>query len=201
MRCMKKIVLHIDSEYEHHEITLKDEITFGRTDLAELVLPDSGLSRLNTTIFRDGDEVFIVDENSTNGTFVNGKQVSEIPYKLQDRDEISIGSFTRIRVEILGGKEAPQVSEKQKAKPAAKEKTKVAEKPAGGSGVPLIPLVAGISTFIIIIGAVIAILIVNRETNSVSEGNKVVATIQSGVLIPVRIIDPLGGQDRMILMI
>ena len=48
---MKKVVLQIDSAGEHHDVTLKDEISIGRTDLANIVLPDSGLSRVNTTFF------------------------------------------------------------------------------------------------------------------------------------------------------
>ncbi len=41
----------------------------GRTSSSKIVLDDIGLSRLNTTFFRDGDAVFVVDENSLERNF------------------------------------------------------------------------------------------------------------------------------------
>jgi hypothetical protein len=178
---MKKAVFHIDNDGEHQELTLEDEISFGRSELAQIILPDSGLSRLNTTIFRDGDEVFIVDENSTNGTFVNGTQVFEKPHPLNDRDEITIGHNTNIYVEILAEKNVEtksQTSSKEKKlqkstpSPPTKENNKFS----------LIPILAGISAFAIIIFALMAIWLINW--NSTPTGG-----------IPVRVHDPLGGVD------
>ena len=100
---MKKVTLHILSSYDRRSIDVGDEITIGRTDASDVVLEDSGLSRRNTTIFRDGDALLIADENSTNGTFVNGRKLAGQPEELHDGDEIKIGSDTRIRVEIEGG--------------------------------------------------------------------------------------------------
>ena len=58
------------------EIAITGERTsFGRGSEADHRLPDDGLSRLHATVYRDGDRVWVVDENSTNGTFVNGQQV------------------------------------------------------------------------------------------------------------------------------
>ena len=53
----------------------RDRTTFGRGSEAEHRFADDGLSRLHATIYRDGDRVWIVDENSSNGTFVNGQRV------------------------------------------------------------------------------------------------------------------------------
>lgn len=195
---MKKVILHINSEYEKHEIVLKDEITFGRTDLADMVLPDSGLSRLNTSIFRDGDNIFVVDENSTNGTFVNGKQVSEQPYKLNDRDEITIGTYTNIYVEIIDENSKPVEKKQEQVKETKKTqetKKNTVKKNDEESKLPIIPIVAALSVFVIIIGAVVALLIVNRQPKGGPNSNNITATVQSGALIPVYVIDPLGGQD------
>lgn len=192
---MKKVIFHIDSDGEQREVGLEDEISLGRTDLAQIVLPDSGLSRLNTTIFRDGEEVFIVDENSTNGTFVNGEQVSSTPHRLKDRDEITIGSNTQIHVEIFAEKsvktetkpQTPVVEKKQK-KPAKTKKTEEENK------LPMIPIIAALSTFLIILVALIAILIARSWGNNDPKGNPTPPT-QAAAIIPVRVIDPLGGQD------
>jgi hypothetical protein len=190
---MKKVIFHIDSDGEHSEITLENEISFGRADLAQIILPDSGLSRLNTTIFRDGDEVFIVDENSTNGTFVNGTQVFEKPHPLNDRDEITIGHNTNIYVEILAEKTAPTpiptkppVPEKKKKK-TDKPKEVIEEKK-----LPLIPIIAGVSIFLIFFGAIIAIFIINGDSNP---PGKPPTSVQTDAVIPVRVHDPLGGVD------
>ena len=48
----------------------------GARDSAQIVLDDDGLSRVNTTIFRDGEKVLVVDENSINGTFLTAKKWS-----------------------------------------------------------------------------------------------------------------------------
>ena len=101
---MKNVTLHIQNYDGKQSVALDDETSFGRTDAARVVLGDGGLSRLNTTFFRDEDAVFVVDENSTNGTFVNGAKVSGAPRQIFDGDQIKIGSETQIRVEICDSK-------------------------------------------------------------------------------------------------
>ena len=87
---MKKITLYIKNPYERETIVLEDEVTIGRTDASQVVLSDTGLSRKNTTFFRDGDACFVVDENSLNGTFVNGEKVSGAPQRVFDGDVIKL---------------------------------------------------------------------------------------------------------------
>lgn len=192
---MKKVIFHIDSENEHSEIVLNDELTIGRTSDAQIVLPDSGLSRLNTTIFRDGDEVFVVDENSTNGTFVNGEQIFSRPHLLNDRDEITIGTNTLIYVEIFAEKKTvtetkppPPPTEKKQKKAATAQKTTEENK------LPLIPIIAGSSIFFIIFIGVIALFLI-KPRNGGGNGNSTPSPIQAGAIIPMRVIDPLGGED------
>src|SRR5512144_941577 len=97
---MSEVILHIENSYDRHEYRLQQEVTMGRTDASSLVLSDQGLSRRNTTIFRDGDLVLIVDEGSLNGTFLNGRKLTASPEELRDGDEVRIGSETIIRVKI-----------------------------------------------------------------------------------------------------
>jgi len=96
---MSKVTLHIESPYERREFELNDEITIGRTDASGLVLSDVGLSRRNTTIFRDGDAVVAIDEGSLNGTFLNGNRLT-VATELRDGDQLKIGNETRIRIRI-----------------------------------------------------------------------------------------------------
>ena len=75
-------------------------LSFGRGSEADYRFPDGGLSRLNSTIYKEGDNVWIVDENSTNGTFVNGTPVSSSGTPLRNGDSIKIGNETILRVRI-----------------------------------------------------------------------------------------------------
>src|SRR5690606_14243326 len=64
------------------------------------VIDDSGLSRINTTFFVDEGELLVADENSTNGTFLNGERVEGRPRIVKDGDRLRIGSYTEIRVAL-----------------------------------------------------------------------------------------------------
>jgi pSer/pThr/pTyr-binding forkhead associated (FHA) protein len=68
-----------------------DRQTLGRTDLADVVINDNGLSRVHASINRDGDRIWVMDEGSTNGTFVNGSPVPGSGTVLNDGDEIDLG--------------------------------------------------------------------------------------------------------------
>lgn len=83
------------------EIRLEsDKTTFGRGSEAEHRFADDGLSRLHASIYKDGDRVWIVDENSSNGTYVNGAAVRSTGTPLKEGDSIKIGHNTVLRVRI-----------------------------------------------------------------------------------------------------
>lgn len=194
---MKKVVLHIDSAGEHREVTLKDEISLGRTDSAKIVLPDSGLSRVNTTFFREDDDVFVVDENSTNGTFINGEQVFGSPHEVNDRDEITAGNETVIYVEIFVEKakpvsEAPKVEKKT---PANKDKKTAKGKTASNSNLPMVPIIAGLSVFLLLFFVLTGVLIATIWDDNGTGTPKPATQMNTDLLIPMRVIDPLGGED------
>lgn len=83
----------------------RDRTTFGRGD-ADCRIDDQGLSRVHASVYRDGDNVWITDENSTNGTFVNGQKVSGSGTILKNGDRIKIGNHTTMTVAISDGKTA-----------------------------------------------------------------------------------------------
>jgi len=53
-----------------------DKCTIGRISSATIPMPENGISSLHAVIFKNGHEWFIKDENSTNGTFLNGTKVT-----------------------------------------------------------------------------------------------------------------------------
>ena len=78
----------------------RDRTTFGRGSEAEHRFADDGLSRLHATVYRDGDRVWIVDENSSNGTFVNGQRVAGAGTPLRQGDTVRIGHQTNLNVRM-----------------------------------------------------------------------------------------------------
>lgn len=76
----------------------KDSLTIGRDLKNEITLKDLNVSRLHATITTIENKVSIVDDSSTNGTFVNSKKI-EGTQKLRDGDVIEIGgSILTIKV-------------------------------------------------------------------------------------------------------
>jgi hypothetical protein len=68
-------------------------VRLGRGSGSEIVLQDTQISRQHAEISRQGDRFFIRDLGSTNGTFVNNRQVTDLR-PLQSGDQIRIGNTT-----------------------------------------------------------------------------------------------------------
>src|ERR1700730_11354804 len=71
-----------------------NRLTIGRTEPADLIIKDHNLSSIHASINRDGDRVWIIDEGSTNGSFVNGESVPPTGTPLGEGDEIYLGEST-----------------------------------------------------------------------------------------------------------
>ncbi|MGH8011337.1 MAG: FHA domain-containing protein [Candidatus Binataceae bacterium] len=69
----------------------KSESTIGSAAGNDLVISDSTVSRRHALITRRGGLVQIIDTNSSNGTFVNGRRVAA-PVDLKNGDEIRLGN-------------------------------------------------------------------------------------------------------------
>jgi pSer/pThr/pTyr-binding forkhead associated (FHA) protein len=68
--------------------------TIGRNHTSGICIPDSHLSRRHAAIqFIDKQGFYLIDFNSTNGSFVNGDRVVGL-IKLKDGDRIRLGSMT-----------------------------------------------------------------------------------------------------------
>ncbi len=202
---MKNVTLYIENYDGARTVTLEDETSFGRTDSARIVLGDSGLSRLNTTFFRDEDAVFVVDENSTNGTFVNGSQISGAPRQIFDGDRIKIGSETTIRVEIRsqgsevrgqGSAVGNQPIEAatmpiEDQKPKTKNQKPTAANPKSENSQMLI--LASVGSFLLIIFLGIAGFLIYSNMEDDSANKKPKPKIVESAAIPIRVVDPLGA--------
>jgi len=107
---MLEVFLTYPTPEGSREIAVEGEkMSFGRGSEADYRFNDDGLSRLNSTIYRDGERVWIVDENSTNGTSVNGERVQASGTPLRNGDSIKIGHYTNLIVR-MNEKQAAQSS-------------------------------------------------------------------------------------------
>ncbi len=69
----------------------QETTTAGRDPGSAVFLDDITVSRKHAIVERRGDEWFVKDTGSLNGTYVNGEQVDET--KLTTGDEVQIGKF------------------------------------------------------------------------------------------------------------
>jgi hypothetical protein len=89
------------------EVPLPGALVIGRGEDADLVLSDAGISRRHAQVTPEGVGAVIEDLGSSNGTFVNGEQVSD-PRRLRDGDEIQLGGAL---LSFAGGTEETQLIE------------------------------------------------------------------------------------------
>ena len=86
------------------ELPLSKEVILGRLDPGRAIFPDvdltseqgleRGISRRHAQISRRGNQVFIEDLNSLNGTFLNASRlVPELPYPVKDGDQVQMGKL------------------------------------------------------------------------------------------------------------
>jgi hypothetical protein len=66
------------------------EMTIGRAEGCAIPISDTFASQLHARVFKRGNEVFVEDLGSTNGTFVNRKRIGG-PVALRPKDRIQIG--------------------------------------------------------------------------------------------------------------
>lgn len=71
----------------------KNEITIGRVQGNDIILPKGNISKRHSRIVVKDGKFIIVDLKSTNGTYVNGKKITA-PQVVKSTDKIYIGDFT-----------------------------------------------------------------------------------------------------------
>lgn len=99
---MQEVSLIYPTPEGSQEIQIDGEkLSIGRGSEADRRFADDGLSRLHATIYRDAQRVWIVDENSSNGTFVNGAKSLPGGTPLRNGDAIKIGNATTLKVRLI----------------------------------------------------------------------------------------------------
>jgi|GEM_PF-2015551 len=90
----------------------------GRAPTNHLQIDEEAVSGYHARIEKRGDEYWLVDLNSTNGTFVNGSQIKEA--RLKDGDTLQLGEVVHIRFN-LPAEQPPKETPTETPKPAQPE--------------------------------------------------------------------------------
>lgn len=75
------------------------DIVIGRGENASFVLDDPALSWVHARIFRRGQQIFVEDLGSTNGTFVGERRIRE-PTQVTDGARIRLGGHTVLKLTL-----------------------------------------------------------------------------------------------------
>jgi pSer/pThr/pTyr-binding forkhead associated (FHA) protein len=111
---MPKMIVSID-EVVIKEVQLsKDRTTLGRRPYNDIVIDNLAVSGEHAVIQMAGEQVFLEDLNSTNGTYVNGKAIKR--QQLQSGDDIEIGKY---RIKFVADNAADNFDKTMVAQPRA----------------------------------------------------------------------------------
>ncbi|GCL65139.1 FHA domain-containing protein [Pseudaquabacterium pictum] len=122
---MGKLVVSLDGVVIKDVQITKDKTTLGRRPYNDIVIDNLAVSGEHAVLQMLGNDVFIEDLNSTNGTYINGKAIKK--QMLAHNDTVEIGKY-KIKYLVEEG--------------ADYEKTMIMRQGAGvgmGSGVPHTP--------------------------------------------------------------
>ncbi len=88
---MPKMIVSIDGVVIKEVQLTKERTTLGRRPYNDVVIDNLAVSGEHAAVQMVGDEVFLEDLNSTNGTYVNGKAIKR--QQLHHGDTIEVGKY------------------------------------------------------------------------------------------------------------
>ena len=88
---MGKLVVSLDGVVIKEVQIIKDKTTLGRRPYNDIVIDNLAVSGEHAVIFATGDDVYLEDLGSTNGTTVNGQPIKK--HLLQSGDVVDIGKY------------------------------------------------------------------------------------------------------------
>ena len=78
----------------------QNRVVVGRDPSSDLVIDDVEISRRHLVITREKNGIYFDDKNSTNGTFVDGKQIKK-KTEFKNGDQLVLGQNHTLRLEVL----------------------------------------------------------------------------------------------------
>ena len=115
---MGKLVVSLDGVVIKEVQIIKDKTTLGRRPYNDIVIDNLAVSGEHAVLQMVGQDVFIEDLNSTNGTYINGKAVKK--QLLAHNDTVEIGKYKiKYLVEEGGDYEKTMIMRQGAAAPGA----------------------------------------------------------------------------------
>jgi pSer/pThr/pTyr-binding forkhead associated (FHA) protein len=102
---MAKLIVKFNNEVVDHLDVKQGDMKVGRRPGCEVFLDNLAVSGEHANIFTIGDDSFIQDLSSTNGTFINNKKITK--HHLRNGDAVVIGKHTLVYL-TEQGEAAPQ---------------------------------------------------------------------------------------------
>ncbi|NML85810.1 FHA domain-containing protein [Polaromonas sp.] len=138
---MPKMIVSLDGVVIKEVQLTKDRTSLGRRPYNDIVIDNLAVSGEHAVLQMSGNEVYIEDLNSTNGTYVNGKTVKK--QLLQNADFVEIGKY-KIQYASEAGAAAPAHVAAAAGAAASGAVIKVMSGAAAGREVALIKVVTTI---------------------------------------------------------
>ncbi|MBS1163432.1 MAG: hypothetical protein H6R03_1328, partial [Burkholderiaceae bacterium] len=88
---MPRLVLSLDGVVLKEVPITKDRTTIGRRSHNDLVIDNLAVSGEHAVLFKSGDDLYVEDLGSTNGTTVNGQPIKK--HLLLGGDLIEVGKY------------------------------------------------------------------------------------------------------------
>jgi len=148
---MAKLILKFANEVIDHIDLRQGDMKIGRRPGTDIQIDNLAVSGEHANLFTIGEDTFIQDLGSTNGTFVNNKQITK--HHLRNGDTVSIGKHTLVYVAdedagsdvtedfsktvIISPSSAPAPAAKSSPSPAAKGVIIILNGANSGKQIPL----------------------------------------------------------------
>jgi pilus assembly protein CpaF len=124
---------------------LKGEITIGRVQGNDIVLPKQNVSKRHSRVVLKNGKFVITDLKSTNGTYVNGRKITT-PMVIKETDKIYIGDFV-LSTELIDGPSEGASNSGIAPPPPPPANSLPGARPPFPSGMPSKTIASGISPF------------------------------------------------------
>lgn len=105
---MGKLIIKFNDVVIDQIVLTQGDMHIGRQPGSDILLDNLAVSGSHASIFTVGEDSFIQDFNSTNGTFINNKRITK--HHLRNGDMVTIGSHTLIYVNESAVKTVPDLA-------------------------------------------------------------------------------------------
>lgn len=131
---MAKLIIKLNNEVVDHVDLRQGDMKIGRKPGCEIVLDNLAVSGEHANVFTIGDDSFIQDLGSTNGTFINNKRVAK--HHLRTGDIVVIGQHSLLYLQESVRVEEPKTDEFAKTVVISPAAPSSAPKPAAPAPAP-----------------------------------------------------------------